>query len=530
MTTLAPPQPKLFATQRAGDPDCINGQILRDTHWAMFGMHSVPGHDVLDLDTTIAALCSATGLKKSWIKRAILAHARLQDLPRLRSLQAETRVLDVEHLSTIDKELEELGPEVDPEVLELFDDMLVATFTPKRNNQQLPETGLITRRIRSLIRKVDPSRAYDPKKRKRREKAINTLAIDQFTQDGIERGIVQLAVDGAKAEQIHQTLLQTAREAKTSMFEAAVALLTGEAGVSPNVTLHLFAPKDRVPGDSVYIPGYGWTNPEDTATIEQWLAEGSVKEVDLDAAAERKVSGYTPPPDMKAFAVARDGTCIFPGCNRRADTCQLDHRIPYGEGGATTPGNLFSLCQHHHNWKTDRRAFYVPDPVTGDIVWLFEDGTYTIVEPEGILHEQITPTTPRWRSSLDHVRKNRATTAEFMAKCHTVADQFDRDLDLDKAREQIAELEEEYGRTFPIELKLPPEKPQAEGPPPIMEEPVEHPDEPDPGPNPFHDATVPQIISIDEVVRRMGSPSLREAVEELVAMGFPITIEPEDAA
>lgn len=526
MTTLAPPQPKHFATQRRDDPDCINGQTIRDTYWALFGMYAVPGHDVSDFDTTVAVLRSATGFKKGWIKRAILAHARLQDLPRLRSLQAETRVLDMEHLFTINKEMEELGPEVDPEVLELFDDMLVNTFTPKRNNQELPETGLITRRIRDLIRKYDPSRAYSPKKRKQREKAVNTLAIDQFTEDGIERGIVQLAVDGATAEQIHTTLVQTARERKSSMFESALALLTGEAQASPNVVLHLYAPKDRVPGDSVYIPGYGWTNPEDTATIEQWLAHGTVKEVDLDAAAEREVGGYVPTPDMKAYAVARDGTCIFPGCNRRADTCQLDHRIPYNEGGATTPENLFSLCQHHHNQKTDRRATYIPDPVTGDIVWLFDDGTYTIVEPEGILHEQITPTSPRWCSSLASVRAIRAVTAEFLAKCHTVADQFDRDLNLEAAKEKIAALEEEYGRTFPFELNHPPKTRQEEGPPPVMEEPVEHPDDPPPGPNPFHDATVPQIISIEEKIRQMGSPNLREAIEALQREGYPFIIEP----
>ncbi|MCT1665181.1 HNH endonuclease, partial [Corynebacterium sanguinis] len=70
----------------------------------------------------------------------------------------------------------------------------------------------------------------------------------------------------------------------------------------------------------------------------------------------------------KAFAIARDGTCVWPGCTRDAQHCQLDHRVPYADGGSTTPANLFSLCQRHHNVKTDRRAYYIPDPTTGDIV------------------------------------------------------------------------------------------------------------------------------------------------------------------
>ncbi|HIX78647.1 MAG TPA: hypothetical protein H9978_01630 [Candidatus Corynebacterium faecipullorum] len=28
--------------------------------------------------------------------------------------------------------------------------------------------------------------------------------------------------------------------------------------------------------------------------------------------------------------------------------------------------------------KTDRRAFYLVDPTTGDVVWLFSDGTYAL--------------------------------------------------------------------------------------------------------------------------------------------------------
>jgi hypothetical protein len=35
--------------------------------------------------------------------------------------------------------------------------------------------------------------------------------------------------------------------------------------------------------------------------------------------------------------IARDQTCTFPGCGRRAQCCELDHRIPYDSGGSTSP-------------------------------------------------------------------------------------------------------------------------------------------------------------------------------------------------
>ena len=65
--------------------------------------------------------------------------------------------------------------------------------------------------------------------------------------------------------------------------------------------------------------------------------------------------------------------------------CQLDHRVEYADGGPTSVDNLVTLCQHHHNVKTDGRAFYVMDPHTRDINWLFEDGTWTTTEPSGPL-------------------------------------------------------------------------------------------------------------------------------------------------
>lgn len=61
-------------------------------------------------------------------------------------------------------------------------------------------------------------------------------------------------------------------------------------------------------------------------------------------------------------------TCVFPGCRQPSYNCDLDHRKPRSQGGATHNDNLGPLCRHHHMvrhhspWLLERK----PD---GDHVW-----------------------------------------------------------------------------------------------------------------------------------------------------------------
>uniref|UniRef100_UPI000AE3FEF0 HNH endonuclease signature motif containing protein n=1 Tax=Mycobacterium avium TaxID=1764 RepID=UPI000AE3FEF0 len=42
----------------------------------------------------------------------------------------------------------------------------------------------------------------------------------------------------------------------------------------------------------------------------------------------------------------------WPGCDRPATECDLDHTIPYAEGGPTHASNLKCYCRTHHLVKT----------------------------------------------------------------------------------------------------------------------------------------------------------------------------------
>ncbi len=63
-------------------------------------------------------------------------------------------------------------------------------------------------------------------------------------------------------------------------------------------------------------------------------------------------AGYTPSQALADFVRCRDLTCRFPGCDRPAMHCDVDHTIAYADGGPTHASNLKCLCRQHHLIKT----------------------------------------------------------------------------------------------------------------------------------------------------------------------------------
>jgi hypothetical protein len=98
---------------------------------------------------------------------------------------------------------------------------------------------------------------------------------------------------------------------------------------------------------------------------------------------------YRPPKDLAEFVIARDQTCTFPTCNRRAHRCELDHRIPYDSGGSTNPENLAAVCKRHHTAKhqTDWTPHRKPD------------GHHTWTSPTGHHYHSRPPDLPKDRTT-----------------------------------------------------------------------------------------------------------------------------------
>src|SRR5262249_54246368 len=60
---------------------------------------------------------------------------------------------------------------------------------------------------------------------------------------------------------------------------------------------------------------------------------------------------YRPSAGLQEFVRVRDLTCRFPGCDRPAEFCDIDHTVAYPVG-VTHPSNLKCLCRKHHLLKT----------------------------------------------------------------------------------------------------------------------------------------------------------------------------------
>jgi hypothetical protein len=122
------------------------------------------------------------------------------------------------------------------------------------------------------------------------------------------------------------------------------------------VVINVIATADTVTGDSQH-PGYL----EDFGVIDaeavRELAASASQRV-LDAAVDTAAAlRYQPSAALARAIRCRDLTCRFPGCDRPASCCDLDHTIPFNHttptaGGQTIASNLKCLCRFHHRIKT----------------------------------------------------------------------------------------------------------------------------------------------------------------------------------
>jgi HNH endonuclease len=96
---------------------------------------------------------------------------------------------------------------------------------------------------------------------------------------------------------------------------------------------------------------------------------------------DHNTTTYRPPANLTAFVIARDQTCTFPGCQRSAQRCDLDHQIPASAGGSTSPANLAALCRRHHRAKHQAGWQVRRDRHTGDSHWRSPTGHAYLSRP-----------------------------------------------------------------------------------------------------------------------------------------------------
>jgi len=92
-------------------------------------------------------------------------------------------------------------------------------------------------------------------------------------------------------------------------------------------------------------------------------------------------AAYTPPPRLRDYITARDGTCRFPTCRQPVWRCDLDHSVPYQKGGKTCSCNLGGLCRFHHLIK-QHRLWQLVQPAPGSFAWITPTGRTYYAQPD----------------------------------------------------------------------------------------------------------------------------------------------------
>ncbi len=96
---------------------------------------------------------------------------------------------------------------------------------------------------------------------------------------------------------------------------------------------------------------------------------------------EMASSAYRPPPRVAELVTARDGTCRFGPCRRPAEQCDLDHTVPFDQGGLTCSCNIGGECRSHHQLKQHPR-WSLRQMAAGVFQWTTPAGRRYVSRPD----------------------------------------------------------------------------------------------------------------------------------------------------
>jgi hypothetical protein len=118
-----------------------------------------------------------------------------------------------------------------------------------------------------------------------------------------------------------------------------------------------------------------------SGSIRIWIGKLKMSRIDCGTCThDQQGGGYRPSGFVRHLVCIRQRTCAFPGCRRPAERCDLDHTIPYDQGGRTCLCNLEPLCRRHHQAK-QAPGWQLSQPQPGTLIWTAPHGRTYQVEP-----------------------------------------------------------------------------------------------------------------------------------------------------
>ena len=348
------------------------------------------GLEEVDEDSFIRCLVVGTGLGCGVIRTNLYIADQLKRMPRLCEFALTMRHLDRARLVAI----EHACVSVKDELLPLVEEEIIRLLTPTKPRQMLITARTITEKIKEIITQIDPPAAE-------RSAYESEEQLDMSHQpDGISTLTCTFRAD--EGHEVHTILKSVAAREHCTQAQALLQLIRQQT--TATVVLNLYAPQDN------HQPvNFGGTHTLDATAAAEWL-DRVTRTRDIDCYANAHTPAYRIPEAMKAFVKGRDGGCRFPGCGARAEVCDIDHVVPYDQGGATAPANLQCLCRHCHNLKTDGMATATISK-DATVTWTMHDGSTVTTTPQGPIAPTIKHRDSRWAVSIAERRKRRINRA-----------------------------------------------------------------------------------------------------------------------
>jgi hypothetical protein len=125
------------------------------------------------------------------------------------------------------------------------------------------------------------------------------------------------------------------------------------------------------PGTSNLVAGPGpapGPDPPPGTLAQDWLRVRLTRIARGGCGHARAEPGYRPSRKLRHLVQVRNARCTAPGCGRPAARCDLDHTVPWDQGGLTCECDLAPLCRHHHRCK-QAEGWRLEQPEPGVLIW-----------------------------------------------------------------------------------------------------------------------------------------------------------------
>ncbi|MFP7366061.1 HNH endonuclease signature motif containing protein [Corynebacterium callunae] len=348
----------------------INIEVIKTSHqmWASL----LTKAEEFDADSLITELMRITGYSRREVNVGINAMEAMKNLPLLREIQERYYFLTTRYLGTIMLAVAKGSPEIWPEL----DRRIVDALTPVTADEAMIQSSTLARHIKRWIFELDPAPPKPPGE------------IQDYVRAQMKDGVTyaQIRLSGENRKRLNELLRHWSTKGM-DLVSGLVEVLKENSQVKINK--YLYTPHEEA--DIGWMPDSGFCNIGDYADCEVL----GVK--DLDKYKGRVEEGYRPSEGLIALVRARDGHCRFPGCCVPASKCQVDHIVPWKEGGKTVDWNLQLVCQRHHNMKTDMR-FTAEINGLAEVKWIGPLDVPMVTRPTGPL-AQVMPR-GRWGQYL----------------------------------------------------------------------------------------------------------------------------------